>query len=385
MALARSLPAVALLVASLGLEACSGCRNKDATVTDDSTAPTPEDPHDIGQYLSMAVMSDGSPAVSYYDRTKGALAFAIWNGEGWDEERIDGYTNESGLDVGDRGKYTSLVVDGSGAAWITYYDATNGNLFYAHRDAPNDWTTGTADVGGGATPNAGQFSSLALDAQDNPVVAHHDVNRGELRVAHWRDGSFSGESVDEGADVTPDTGGDTIPANVGKYAHLVIHDGTEYIAYYDAAAGDLKLATGTSGNYTIEVVDEAGDVGAWPSILIDGTDLLIAYQDVGNQDLKLARGSTTGGGWDFEVIDEGDFIGADTELFLNGSYPAILYFDGNENNLKLAQSTGSAWQIDTVAGDEAALGFHNETVSTNGKRYIGCYDYTNRTIWFTEL
>ena len=381
----RHLLALAFIAPSLLLQACGGC-NKDED--SEPNVQPPADPHDIGQYLSMELMPDGTPAVSYYDRSDGALAFALWQAEGetgtWKEERIDGYSDETGLDRGDRGKYTSLAVTSGGTAWISYYDATNGNLFYARRDQPGKWTTGVADTGGGATPNAGQFSSIALDANENPVIAHYDVNRKELRVTHWRDTAFAGEAVDAGQDYTPeDTALEVREADVGKYSRLLIHEGTEYIAYYDAAAGDLKLATGTSGAYTIAVVDSEGDVGAWPSMLFDGQDLLIAYQDVGNQDLKLAR--LSGGVWSVETIDTGEFIGADTEIFLNGSYPAILYFDGNENNLKLAQSTGDGWTLDTLAGSDGALGFHNETVAVEGKRYIGCYDYTNRTIWFSQL
>lgn len=381
----RHLSALVLLVPAMALQACGGCNKEDDSKP--NTQP-PAEAHDIGEYLSMAVMPDGTPAVSYYDRTSGALAFALWQSAGesgsWKEERIDGYADETGLDRGDRGKYTSLAITSGGTAWISYYDATNGNLFYAKRDGANKWTTGVADTGGGATPNAGQFTSIALDANENPVISHYDVNRKELRVTHWRDTAFAGESVDAGEDYVPeDSALDPVEADVGKYSSLLIKDGTEYIAYYDAAAGDLKLATGTAGNYSIEVVDSEGDVGAWPSMMFDGSDLLIAYQDVGNQDLKFGRRS--GGTWTLETVDNGEFIGADTELFMNGSYPAIVYFDGNENNMKLAQSTGGSWTLDTLAGSDGALGFHNETVLTQGKRFIGCYDYTNRTIWFSEL
>ncbi|MCB9746466.1 MAG: hypothetical protein H6740_28070 [Alphaproteobacteria bacterium] len=372
-----------LIFLTLTLPGCGGCREKDVTA-DSGPVEIPEITNDVGQYLSMDAFSDGTVAISYYDRTKGGLAFATWNGERWIEERVDGYAGSDGLDPGDRGKYTSLAIDSGDTAWISYYDATNGNLFYARRSPAGEWETGLADTGGGATPNAGMFSSLALDATGNPVVAHYDVNRGQLRVAHYNDGSFSGEVVDEGEDYTPDTG-ETVDGSVGKYARIAIADGTEYIAYYDAAFGDLKLAVGGAGSYNTYVIDSDGDVGAWPSILIDGGDVWIAYQDVGNQDLKLAQVDSSGNVASMEVIDDGAFIGADSELFLNGSFPAILYFDGNENNLKLAQSNGSEWSVDTVAGADAALGFHNETVVAGGTRYIGCYDYTNRTIWFESL
>lgn len=382
----RILPVVAVAASSLLLEACRGCREEpDPIVTD----PPVEDPHDIGQYLSVRNMPDGRPAMAYYDRTKGALSFSLGTVQGetisWAEERVDGFTNEQGLDVGDRGKYASLAVAGDGTAWISYYDATNGNLFYARRAGKDNWTTGIADTGGGATPNAGLFSSIALDSSGNPVIAHYDKNKGQLRVTHWRDTSFSGEVVDEGTDYTPEEGSEeeARDANVGQYARLLIHEGTEYIAYYDQANGDLKLAVGSSGSYSIETVDSTGDVGAWPAIFIDNGTVHIAYQDLTNYDLKLASGRPED--WTLSTLDDGDFVGSDSEIFVEGGALHILYFDGNENNLKLARQDGGSWTSDTVGGADAALGFHNETVNVDGKRYAACYDYTNRTIWFEEL
>jgi hypothetical protein len=348
--------------------------------------PTVEDPHDIGQYLSMGVY-DGQPAASYYDRTKGGLTFALGEIDGekvnWTEERIDGFADEEGLDVGDRGKYTSMLIDGDDV-WITYFDATNGNLFYALRGGKDDWETGVADTGGGSTPNAGRFSSLAKGADGNPAAAHYDEGKGHLRLTRWNGSGWAGMVIDEGEDYVPaDTGTEPMDADVGKYAHLYVDGGTEYIAYYDAANGDLKLASGSGSNFTVEVVASEGDVGTWPSILVSGGEVLIAYQDQTNWDLVLARG-TPGGNWSTEVIDDGEFRGADTEIYENGSYPGILYFDGSDNNMMQASFDGSAWTTRVVA-EEGGLGFHNETIVIGGTRYAGCYDYSLRTLHFQAL
>ncbi len=389
----RLIPVLSVVGLSVSLEACKGCR-------DDGITPIveePEDPHDIGQYLSMGVY-DGQPAVAYYDRTSGGLAFSLGEIQGesvtWTEERVDGYPDANGLDAGDVGKYTSMQIDGD-TIWVSYYDVSNGRLFYARRNGKDDWETGVADTGSGPTPRAGLFSSMALDSSGNPVVAHFDQGKGQLRVARWSGSSFTGSVVDEGEGWEPaDTAVnlDAKDPEVGKYAKLVIVGGTEYLAYYDGALGNLKLATGSGGGWDIEVVDdgwdeatgEEWDVGQWPAILVDGDELVIAYQDVTNYDLRVARG-TPGGTWTVEVVDDGPFTGSDAELYMNGSYPAVVYFDGNENNIKLAINDGSSWTVDTLAGEEAALGFHNESVVIGGKRYVACYDYSNRTIWFREL
>jgi len=70
---------------------------------------------------------------------------------------------------------------------------------------------------------------------------------------------------------------------------------------------------------------------------------------------------------------------------MNGNALSIAYFDGQNNDMLLATQSGSDWTIDTVVGSEGALGFHNETISIGGVVYAGCYDYTERTLWFSAL
>lgn len=382
-----------LALLSTNLVGCKGCSNKDKATPDDviETGDGEDEPftNDWGQWLTMAVTPDGRPAAAAYDLTAGAITYAVaeLDSDGdptWKHEEVDGYADEDGLDVGDRGTYASMAIASDGKVWVSYFDNKVNNLRYAVRDPlSGTWTNAIADTGEGATPNAGLWSSLALDASGSPVIAHYDAGKGRLRVAHWGGSSFSGEVVDMGEDATGDSG-ETIDADVGRYAKLKIAGGKEYIAYYDAAAGALKLAVGTSGAYEVEVVDDSADVGAWPDLLIDDQGTVhIAYQDVENQDLKLAVG--TPGAWTISVIDDGEYRGADAALFMNGSYPAVVYFDGRENNVLLAQSAGDTWTSDTLAGEEAALGFHNEVITAGGVHYVGCFDYTARNVWFHKL
>lgn len=379
-------------LALANLPGCKGCANKDKEGTDDvgetGSGPVPFT-DDWGQWLSMAVTTDGKPAAAAYDLTLGAVTYATaeLDSDGnptWTHEEVDGYYGEGGIDVGDRGTYTSMAIAPDGTVWISYYDNKVYNLRYAKRDpADGTWTTGIADTGSGLTPNVGQWSSLALDSANNPVIASYDSDKQQLRIAHWGGSSFTGEVVDEGEDATGDSG-ETISADVGKYAKLKITGNTEYIAYYDAANGALKLAHGNAGSYTTEVVDDTADVGAWPDMIADSDGTLhISYQDVENQDLKYAEGKT--GSFTLSTVDTGEYRGADTALFMNGSYPAVVYFDGRYNNVMLAQNAGDTWTTDTVAGDDEALGFHNEVIAVGGSHYAGCFDYTNRTVWFHKL
>lgn len=389
----RVLAPFTVLAVPFLLEGCKGCSDNEIVPGDDQDDldddVSQEDPHDIGSWLSMKATPDGKPAIAYYDRTKDALGYAVGTvaDDGsvtWAKEEVDSYPNEEGLNPGDAGKYASLAIAADGTAWIAYQDTTNGTLKYAKRGADGAWTTGIADVGGGSRSDAGHWASIALDGAGNPVIAHYDHGRGDLRVARWNGSAFTGAVVHEGTDFDPGDGTGAVAGDAGEYAKLLIGpDGTEYVAFYDRAWGALRLAVGGPSGYAVELVDDGGDVGQWPDLALDGTTLHVAYQDVGNQDLKLASGAP--GAWTFQTLDAGDYVGADIALWVNGGGPAAVYFDGVNNDMKVARLRNDAWTSDTVTGSGAASGYHNETVEIGGVRYVACYDYTARTVWFSAL
>lgn len=375
-------------IAALATQGCEGCNDAtDAPNGDEAPAFT----NDAGSWLSMAITPEGAPAIAYYDRTKDALGYAVGTvakdgSAEWTREEVDSYPDDNGLNPGDSGRYAAMKVASNGQVWIAYQDTTNGTLKYAHK-GDGVWDVGVAEVGSGPKSDAGYWASLALDSSGNPVVAHYDAYAGTLRVAHWNGSGFTGEVAATGEAFTPaDTGAgaDPIAASVGEYARLFIgSDGTEYIAHYDRAHTALLLTSGHAGAYTTVTVDDDGDVGQWPSIAMDGSTLWIAYQDVKNQDLKVAHGS--GESWSAEVVDAGDHVGSDSEIYVDGGSPGIVYFDGFNNDMKLARQRDGAWSSETVTGSQGALGYHNETVKIGSTRYVACYDFTARSVFFSAM
>jgi len=340
---------------------------------------------DWGQWLSMAVMPDGSPAITFYDRDRGGIGFAIGNLESgtpeWSFEGVDGYPGSSGLDPGDRGTYTSLAIASDGTAWTSYYDIGAKNLRYAKRHPSlMAWTTGVADTGDGMTKNAGFFSSIALNTEEQPVIAHHDQGAGTLRIARWNGTEFVGSVFDRGDAFTPDTGTEeeAKDANVGQFVRLRIINGIEHLAYYDAANGDLKFAVGSD----ISVVDTEGDVGQWPDFQKVGDTVHLVYHDVTNQNLKYAKGGP--GAWDITTIDTNPYTGADTALYFKDDKPGVIYFEGLSNDLKGATLEETGWDRRTLH-TEGAVGFHNEVIQIGGKVYAACFDYTKREVLFSEI
>ena len=369
------------------LFACKGCN--DNNLSDQGKLQEEEIvfTNSWGKWLDMAKTSNGSPVLSYYDITQGGLGVATGSLDGsevtWSHESVDGFPNEQGLDQGDRGLYSSIAVDASDRIWVSYYDVGLKNLRYATKsNGSEEWTTGVADTGSGGTPDAGFYSSIALDSEGLPVIAHYDNFRKSLRVAHYDGASFSAEIVDEGEDY--DNGAEVIDADVGKYASIAIESGVEYIAYYDAAAGDLKLAWGSAGDYSIEVVDSEGNVGQWPSIVVQNGAVYISYHDISNDQLKFTSGRPAA--WTFDIIDQGEAIGADSDILVSENGIFVTYHDGYNNDMKYAyRNSDGTWNTQSYIGVDGALGFHNALVEIDGTLYGASFDYTQETVWFSSI
>ena len=105
----------------------------------------------VGKFSSLVLDGSGNPHISHYDSTKGDLLYSYKDDGGWHAENVDG----SGGD--DVGKYTSIALDASGYPHISYYDTTNGNLKYAYRDGTG-WHVETEDQD--TANNVGQYTSL---------------------------------------------------------------------------------------------------------------------------------------------------------------------------------------------------------------------------------
>ena len=72
----------------------------------------------------------------------------------------------------------------------------------------------------------------------------------------------------------------------------------------------------------------------------------------------------------------------DTEVFLKDGELNVVYFDGKTNDMKLASLEEGSWSAQTIAGEDHAVGFHNEVVQDlNGNWWAASYDYTNRKIF----
>lgn len=143
-----------------------------------------------------------------------------------------------------------------------------------------DLSNVTIDSGG----SVGQYASMAVGTDGNPLISYYDQTNANLKVAHCENVYCTSTTI-----TTLDSTGD-----MGRHSSITIgQDGFGLISYYDFDNGALKVAhcsnTACSAA-TITTVDNPGDVGQYSAITTGGDGLgLIAYYDQTNTALKVAH------------------------------------------------------------------------------------------------
>jgi len=204
------------------------------------------------------------------------------------------------------------------------------------------------------TADNGQFSSMKLDANSNPVISHFSSSG--LRLTHCADpGCIS--SVTNAVDTL-----------VGQYSSLQLDsDGLPVISYYDAASQTLKLAhcndaDCAGGDEAINTVDDGpNDVGQFSSLTIDSGGLpVISYYDSTDGKLKLAHcadadcaGATIGA---VDTGDGTDDVGQFSSIGLN-EFPIVGYYNATADQAKVVYcGNADCTSISSVAMVKADAG-----------------------------
>ena len=276
----------ALALAAFVLGSGAACFDKSMTALDTGA--------NVGQHTSVVLDSSGYPVISYYDDTNKDLKVLHCNDPNCDPNEPEGNGAESITSPdtgGDVGQYTSLALDDNDYPVISYYDATNGNLEVMRCNDPNcDSSVNGAEYVNSPdqTGDVGQYTSLALRVEyeyEIPVVSYYDVTNGDLKVLHCGDTSC----VDGNTITSPDTTG-----NVGAYTSLAWGGGEGYfpvISYYDVTNGDLKVLycgdNHCGSENSINSPDTAGAVGAYTSLAMLSGLPIVSYYDLDNGNLKV--------------------------------------------------------------------------------------------------
>ena len=289
---------------------------------------------------------------------------------------------------GNAGQFNSIAIGTNGNPIISYLDGSNSALAVA---ACNDLNCSTStkniiDSDG----QVGTYSSITIGANGNPIISYLNAVTGDLKVAACNSPTCTASNnftIDSSFDIGSSTS-ITIGAN-----------GNPIISYTDETNSDLKVAAcknptcTESDNYTID--SSTGTVGYHNSITI-GTNgnPIISHYDITNGDLKVAAcknptcsGSTEPDRSTNSIIDSTDDVGSYTSITIgtNGD-PLISYWDASNGRLKVAAcknptcsgSTEPDRSTNSIIDSTGNVGaFTSIAIGVNGNPIISYFDLTN--------
>ncbi len=289
-------------------------------------------------YNSIAVDKSGYTHIAYYEKAAAGttdypkLKYAYQDQNGWHIETVASTQSGSGY-------YVSLALDSSGKPHLAYSQSTPDILWYAYKDSAG-WhffaIANNTDV---------SYINLAL-YNDKPQISYYENTEDKIKYMYYNGTKWFTENV-------------TSTATGGKWNSLALNsNGYPRISYYDIFngpnQGSLRYAKRTpTGQWQIEIVDDATNVGIWSSLIIDSSgNPYISYManEINGGALKYAYRNETK--WIIETVDSLKSTGSKLVLDQSGS-PRIVYQDFYTGNLKYAYKDGGNWtisNIDTVDG-----------------------------------
>jgi hypothetical protein len=412
---------------------------------------------DVGQYPSLALDAQDHFHISYYDATEGNLEYMAGSPRAWDIEIVDA--------DGDVGQSTSLVLDNAGQPHVSYSAASPvPAVKYAYRDAlgwhvdtvadqvevsgdtalaldlagrpfvgfvgrgddtvnvlqvasqhsAGGWITAVVDRSG----EAGQDSSLVLDAAGYPHISYHAADYGgalaRSRLEYtWRDtAGWHRETVDTkrytgwgwGSSLALDADGrphisylhnesesiryayrdgdgwhvetvDPSTWNVSATSLALDPLGNPHVAYI---ANGLRHAYRDEGGWHVDTIDPAGDPGARVSLAIDAMGRLhISYRmsDTPKPSVALRYAYRDGDGWHLETIDADGDVGEHSSLVLDAAgHPHIAYYVGYPyHHLRYASRGTTTWYIERAWPDGDVGRFPSLVLDGEGWAHISCH------------
>jgi hypothetical protein len=327
----------------------------------------------VGQYTSLQVVN-GYPAMSYYDLTNGDLKYirsATTSGSSWN-------TAVTVVSTNNIGQYTSLCVVNSNPA-ISYYDVTNGDLYYVRASDVSGTAWNAPIKVDGVSSDVGGYTSLQV-INGNPAISYYDVTNGDLYYARATDAS----GTTWGTPVKVDG----VSTNVGQYTSLAVVNGIPAISYYDVTNGDLYYVQASNAdgstwaNAPVKLDGASNNSGQYSSLAVVNGNPAISYYNVSTADLYYVRANdVNGSGWGTpKQLDATGTVGTYTSLCVVDGNPAISYYDGTNAALKYiraSNATGSTWasavSIASAANKSAYYGYHTSMAFTGSHAYIGYY------------
>jgi len=265
-----------------------------------------------GNFVSMALDSQGRPGVAYYDANQADLKYAHYNGSSWDVQTVES-TNTTGY-------YPSLKFDNSDHPVIAYYYKTGGNLKFATNNG-SAWNISTLDSKG----DVGRYPSLAVNpATGRWSIAYETTSGGAFKYAAQTRSAWDVTTVDVNG------------AGGGFISLAFDSNNLPAFSYYDAANSDLRFARYSGKAWSHATIASKRSQGLYSNLFFDpgmGDQAVIYYFNKTTNSLVAARQG--GKAWDFEVLATGG--GRHNHVTLNSDdFETFVWFDDATGDIKVA-------------------------------------------------
>lgn len=280
-------------------------------------------------FCTLVLDSKQYPRISYADHGTGVGArvrYARWDGTSW---TIVGVSPATDATVA---YFTSIALDAHDNPFFSYYEYLAPGSVQAIRLrsiflANEEWEVRVVDP----TQGSGKFNSIAVDSKGNPHIAYSNVkyeNSG-LRYASW-DGTAWKVDVIEGT-----RPGMPQPEPTFSTAMILDKQDNPHIAYTDVEKGLLKYATRRNGQWQVQVLDRIRP--GYPdrngiALDADGNPYISYYDEKAGQLNLIFR---TGGRWMHETVDR-NMSGYTSSIGIDKDTIWISYGDDSEKALKVA-------------------------------------------------
>ncbi len=314
----------------------------------------------VGDWASLALDDNDHPHISYYDAGNKDLKYAHWDGAAWITETVD---TLGGWD-------TAIALDSAGRPHIAYRHATlsDMSLKYATWDgAAWQITTVESHISGASDRD----TSIALDGDDHPhigyVLSHHGSDPSDLTHTWWDGTRWLSETVETAL-------------YIGSNSMALLSTGKPTFAYEAITESDylLRYARWDGAQWQISTLATSSNSLAGFSLVLDGSDAPhLSYYSQADEAMRY--GYQDGGGWQFETVASGlhtvDWGSDVTALALDGAgQPRISYFAGRHTLLKYAVPAGGGWQTETIVPGGKAGKYPSLALDGDGNPHISYLD-----------
>ena len=264
----------------------------------------------VSWFPSIAIALDGTPYVTWSDDSDGndyEIYVRRWNGTIW-EEVGTGSATWGGISNNNYGSsQPSIAIASDGTPYVAWYDWSYYQPeIYIRRWSGSGWEeVGAGSASGGGLSDSVVFDSLnpsvAIALDDTPYVVWEEYTIGggmEIHILHW-----NGSGWEEVGTGSASDGGISDNSGHSKYpSTAVAPDGTLYVAWYDDSSGNQEIYilrwNGSSweevgfGSAIDGGLSDNSGASKRPSVAIasDGTPYVAWYDDSsGNREIYVRR------------------------------------------------------------------------------------------------